>query len=476
MSDKSKLLDEFELFRGNGGGIESWFSDDIPDSVIAPLTKCEQHHVSLEVLNQLLILSHEAGMTYSFFKFYFLTDPHEQGLSWYDPKKLSEFDESFLQASAITSLRHLKWGLMRLYIDGLLFFGNIRQCYRSLRAMSMGELESFFLDRLYNTGELKSRSDFLPLEEIAKDDRYLIAEVACKTYAPADNSLPALLDYIKGKYEEGAKAGRKRIKIKDLISYDGTQPRLYDESQLSFSLDEAIDQEVGSIKDLDGAILPLIAKFNNARSRALKNTKLYLSMVSDLDVYVATSMRNRNDFRSMADFCEEVFDDPRIRDLKLRHFDPTLSAADSHEDKGLIECLMVKCAKILIYNAGRSDSYGKDAEAAMALSLGKPVIFYCDTETKQKIFQEVHPLARLINFHNGVAVGALVMDDLHEVPEMVRRIFSNDMEFELAKKANNYFLLREKLTESAIRVQSSDMLLRKTFWNYYHREPPFRRG
>ena len=68
-------------------------------------------------------------------------------------------------------------------------------------------------------------------------------------------------------------------------------------------------------------------------------------MVSDMDVYVATSMRSRTDFRSMADFCETTFADPRIKDLKLRHFDPTMSAANNHEDKGLIECLMVKCAK-----------------------------------------------------------------------------------------------------------------------------------
>ena len=42
-----------------------------------------------------------------------------------------------------------------------------------------------------------------------------------------------------------------------------------------------------------------------------------------------------------------------------------MSAARGHEDKGLIECLMVKCAKVLIYTEGEKESYGKDAEAAM---------------------------------------------------------------------------------------------------------------
>ena len=70
----------------------------------------------------------------------------------------------------------------------------------------------------------------------------------------------------------------------------------------------------------------------------------------------------------MADTCERIFADTRLKQLNLRYFDPTLSAAAGHEDKGLIECLMVKCAKMLVYCAGERESYGKDAEAAMTLS------------------------------------------------------------------------------------------------------------
>lgn len=475
MTKKVAILSEFELFRGNGGGIEAWFSDSIPDSVIERLSDCEKQNIPFEILNQLLILSHEAGMSYGFFEFYFLTDPHSIGASWYDPKKLPEFEPAFLSSTAIVSLKHLRWGLRRLYTDGLLYFGNIRECYRALRGLSKSELHAFFKRKVYDARELQDRSGYLPLNHIAKDERYLIAEVACKTYAPADQSVPSLLEYIKKRYEQLASTGRKRLTVKQLIAENRSQEDDYDEFQLSFSLDEAIDKEVSSIGDLEPMIGPLVRKFERARSNALKNTDLYLSMVSDLDIYVATSMRSREDFRSMADFCEDVFENRRIAGLKLRYFDPTMSAAENHEDKGLIECLMVKCAKILIYNAGKSDSYGKDAEAAMALSLGKPVIFFCDTETKQKMFKDIHPLARLINFHNGVAVGSIVMDDRREVPEMIRRIFNNDMEFDLVKKKDGYFLLKEKMTSSTVRVQSNNSLLRETFWNYYHRELPFRR-
>ena len=467
MSNRDDILREMSFFRGNGEGIESWFSEEISDVVIDALANCEKRPISVETLNQLLILSHEGGVSRGFFEFYFLSNPHSQGVYWYNPSKLAEFDPSFLQSSHLMSLNHLKWGLKRLYIDGLLYFGNIRQCYRTLRSLNGDQLQDFFVKRVLNAHSLAERSDHLPLTNVAKDDRYLIAETACKTYAPADESMPDLIEFIKGRYREAEAIGKSRIMIKDLI-VPGAIPSRYDSDQLSFSLDEALDQEIKNTAELEAAIKPIIQKFKTARTRALSNTKLYLSMIGDMDVYVATSMRSRADFRSMADFCESIFTDPRIKDLKLRHFDPTMSAANNHEDKGLIECLMVKCAKILIYNAGARDSYGKDAEAAMALSLGKPVIFYCDTETKRKIFQEIHPLARLINFETGVAVGSIVMDKLSDVPEMIRRIFNNDMEFELRKKSDNFFLLCEKMTGSVIRLQSSDSLLRETFWNYYH--------
>jgi hypothetical protein len=397
MSNRDYILREMAFFRGNGEGIESWFSESISDVVIEALADCEKRPISVEILNQLLILSHEGGVSRGFFEFYFLLNPHSQGVYWYNPSKLSEFDQSFLQSSHLTSLNHLKWGLKRLYIDGLLYFGNIRQCYRTLRSLNGNQLHDFFGSKVLNARALTERSEHLPLTTIAKDDRYLIAETACKTYAPADESMPDLIEFIKGRYKEAEALGKSRIVIKELI-VPGTIPSRYDSDQLSFSLDEALDQEIKSAAELEAAIRPIIQKFKAARARALSNTKLYLSMIGDMDVYVATSMRSRADFRSMADFCESVFADPRIKDLKLRHFDPTMSASNNHEDKGLIECLMVKCAKILIYNAGARDSYGKDAEAAMALSLGKPVIFYCDTETKRKIFQEIHPLARLIKF------------------------------------------------------------------------------
>ena len=171
----------------------------------------------------------------------------------------------------------------------------------------------------------------------------------------------------------------------------------------------------------------------------------------------------------MANNCEYIFSDERIKKLNLRYFDPTLSAAEGHEDKGLIECLMVKSAKVLIYSAGEKDSFGKAAEAAMALSLGKPVIFYCDKKIRKLFYRDVHPLSRMINFDTGVAVGAMVTDKLDDVKELLSRLFENKMEYELEHDQKGYFKLKEKLTNSVVRLQTNDTLIRETFWNYYNR-------
>lgn len=106
----------------------------------------------------------------------------------------------------------------------------------------------------------------------------------------------------------------------------------------------------------------------------------------------------------------------------------------------------------------------------MALSLGKPVIFYCDRGVKTRFYRDVHPLARLIDFRSGVAVGAIVAAEIDEVAELLRRIFANEMEYELRHHESRpeYLKLHERLTDSVVRLQTDDELLITAFWNNYH--------
>ena len=413
-------------------------------------------------LNQLLVLSNAGSMSDGFFRYYWIERPEHP----YDVTRLPYYAESMTHGNdqSVQSHDHLRWGLYRLFVDGLLYFGNVAAAFRSLRSKTIEELTHFYKQKRFDTSAISQRGPALPLEEIAKDDRYLIAENACKTFGeiPQDtqDARQFLLDALR-RY-----AGTP-ITFRQLIE-GVAKPSNRD--QLLLSYDEVLDITVSGEEELNRRFDEQFSKFQAARAKATRNTALYLSMVNDLDVYVATSMRTRQNFRDMASACEKIFGSPLLKDFHLRHFDPTLSAAKGHEDKGLIECLMVKCAKVLIYCEGDKESYGKDAEAAMALSLGKPVIFYCDKGVKTSFYRNVHPLSRLIDFRSGVAVGAIVSDDIDEVTELVRRIFTNEMQYEFRHHENRkgYLKLYEKKTDSVVRLQTDDRLLTTTFWNNYH--------
>ena len=211
------------------------------------------------------------------------------------------------------------------------------------------------------------------------------------------------------------------------------------------------------------------------RDVSLFLTRGYTFLLStELDVYVATSMRKRNDFREMNRDTARIFSQPNLRTLRIRYFDPTISAADGHEDKGLIECLMVKCAKALIYFAGESDSFGKDAEVSMALNLGKPVIILCPAtekgEQRMKFFRDIHPLSRMIQMETGIPVGAMITNDPLLAAKLLERIFTNSMEYDLVQTDDGYVRLKERLTQSVVRLQTSDQMLRRSFSYYYRRQ------
>jgi hypothetical protein len=468
MKKKGEILKEFSIFSVPTGGIGSWLTEETHEDVFARLGTIDKEPLPAVQLNQLLVLGREAPVEDGFFRYYWLQAPERHP---YSVRDLPGFSDQWLRSDGkIVSLAHLKWGLYRLYVDALLYFGNVRTAFRKLRDVPIAEIEGFFTRRRFDTDAIKRRGPSLPLKPIAKDSRYLISEMACKSYGEAAGVDGDLRSALVESYKAHTAAGNRSPTIRELLEDRLPAASQTRQREFIFSADELLDEKVSSESDLAATYERIAAKFSEARKAALDNTRYYLSMLSDLDVYVATSMRTRQDFRSMADTCDQIFADERLQQMNLRYFDPTLSAAGGHEDKGLIECLMVKCAKLLVYCAGEKESYGKDAEAAMALSLGKPVVFYCDQEQRGRFYREVHPLSRLIEFETGIAVGAMVTDDLAEVSELIHRIFENRMVYYLEQSKPGYLRLKEKVTDSVVRLQTNDQLLAETFWNHYHKD------
>ncbi len=439
-------------FEGGSKFLQAPYAQQAIDRVL----DLEKSPIHLTHFNQLLHLCHEAGVSEGFFKYYFLTVPTEHPYLTAEPRLP-------LNPAGIASLEQFDWALRRFYIDAISYWGNIRQAYRELRSRSYEEITEFFSSQRFPTEKMSRRGPVLPFAKIAVDDRYLIAEMACKAYAPIGSQETTHLENVL--LEAYKKIGGGRIKISQLFEKDGViaKERPTEQMMLKFGADEFMDELVESEDQLRAHVAKIAKRFSRARKAAVNNTSLYLSIVNELDVYVATSMRDRADFRNMAREVEHIFKRHGLSRLNIRYFDPTMSAADGHEDKGLLECLMVKCARAVLYFAGESDTFGKDAEIAMAMSLGKPVIIYCpDTEKgkqREQIFRDVHPLSRLIEFATGVATGAVVTRNADIAAQLLERIFTNTMEYDLEHNGDGYFRVRERLTNSVVRLQTSSAII-----------------
>ncbi|MHB1049318.1 MAG: hypothetical protein ACYC09_04490 [Bacteroidota bacterium] len=468
---KEEILDFFKVLSdSNSDGIEILFSEVGKKEVFERLKNIDNEPLNKVQLNQLFILSGLPGFTFGFFKYYWLAKPEKHP---YKVDLLDDYEKEFIGKQEIISLKHLRWGLTRVYIDALLFYGNISNGFKHISVKKYETIEKYFEGKCFPIETITARGHSLKFIDIPKEDRYLISEMACKTYEAPSESESDLKQFLIENYTEAIKQGRKRILVKDLFSkeFKSSSRDKYEGNlfQLEFSAEDILEQTINTEEDIEKYYSDIATRFKSAREQAMQNTKLYLSLVNDLDVYVATSMRKKQDFLEMADNCVAIFKHRKILPLNLRYFDPTISAADGHEDKGLIECLMVRCAKVLVYSAGVKESYGKDAEAAMALSSGKPVIFFCIDSNKADFYKKVHPLTKLIDFGTGVANGAMITFQVGEVVELLHRIFNNNMQYKIEQPKKGYFRLVELSTDSAVRIQTNNELLSKSFWNYFDR-------
>jgi hypothetical protein len=129
-------------------------------------------------------------------------------------------------------------------------------------------------------------------------------------------------------------------------------------------------------------MLELEGRRLQAVETAKRNQEAYLAS-DHLDVYVATSMRERHEFKAINRITTKIFQHHALSELKLRWFDPTQAYCQNRIDKGLAEALMLRRASCTIYLAQESDTLGKDSELASTLAQGKPVVAYIPEVTDE---------------------------------------------------------------------------------------------
>lgn len=268
MKSKSQILDQFALFSVPTGRIGSWLTENTHPDVFERLGKMDDEPLPAVQLNQLFVLGHEAPVGDAFFRYYWLEASEEHP---YSVRYVPGFSNDWLRSKGlILNLEHLRWGLYRLYIDGLLYFGNVRTAFRKLRDMSASQIATFFRLRRFDTDAIRRRGPSLPLKTIAKDSRYLISEMACKSYGDADGKNGDLRKVLVDAFKAHAAAGNPSPTIRELLQNRVPTTLQARQPEFIFSADEVLDEKVSSESDLSAKYEQIASKFAEARKAAYR--------------------------------------------------------------------------------------------------------------------------------------------------------------------------------------------------------------
>jgi len=298
-------------------------SDKDKDLLKNLIQKATKEGLNYKQFNELLLLLNQNRVGKGFFNFFF--------------------------GKNIVKLDDIKNGVTKFRGLAMLRFGNFRFAYKKLIDKSEEEISSYW--KKYNEEDFKKRSlPSLQTEEIEREKVWYTGEL-----------MPTKIH----------KDARELKKISKRNGKEYTN--------------------LSQIKQFREQIIQMDRDAQQTQEKALKNTDVYLTW-EYMDVYVATSMRQKWEFEETFDFIEDVFSDEQLKDLNLRYFDPTMSKCTNPRDKGLIEGLMLKRALCTIYMAQEGDTMGKDSELAASLARSTPVIAFvpkCDNvkEYAEKIYE-----------------------------------------------------------------------------------------
>lgn len=383
----------------------------------------------------------------------------------------------------VRSLRQFERSVERYRIKAMWLFGNFAFGYKRIATSDARAFEELIRKtEPIPTRSYKDRPGFQEIERIPVDDLHLLGYISGAETQDLDIAMQvveALASDPKAATKTLSKLGpEKQIKTSDVLKKHGIKFPSHGVGGLSLR----------TLKTALNRIKRIYEPLKNRQERAIaagkRNTDRYLTL-PNLDVYVATSMRTRKDFVDQHDFIRAVFDHPRVRPLKLRYFDPTLSYSDDRISKGLVEMLMLQRAKVTIYTAGAEDTLGKDSELAATLAQGKAVIVYVPSKPKVVVlngksinldkraeqFRVDHPLGLQINIRTGVAHGIIVVRSPQQCAKMLRKVMLHERTFTIQHEGGN-FLLEEEETKSVLRVVSDQPLLTHAFWTYFRHNQP----
>ena len=227
------------------------------------------------------------------------------------------------------------------------------------------------------------RAPWERVTEIPEQDLPHLGYIAAAKLEKAEKVRKAAVTYLREMAEHLESNGRgslaqfasstKRREIESLLRLVESR---FEHGPMSPLFEPRPDQLIAEANRIESIASPANREHvARTQETGLRNLSQYLA-ADHMDVYVATSMRTQADFVSVNRFVGEIFEHDEVKALRLRYFNPTQSFIEDRVAKGLVEALMLRRSAATIYLAQKSDSFGKDSEASVALGQGKPVIVY----------------------------------------------------------------------------------------------------
>jgi len=343
--------------------------------------------INYEQLNEILLLLNQHRISRQFYRFFFCAGSRDC-----DAIDLGQF----------------KSGVEKFRGFAMLCFGNFRFAFRKLRTAAAHEFDKEVekyceqsedeINREYRNRppmavniepvdkERTWHVGYLSAAKLFKDQLTLMAIELALQQTTEEKVTEFLRNHLEKQYSHRAGV----TTIDQVASTHGRNARHEAERYVSQQTDKLVQEVVrtagsprlraeswrAKLDNVRGLLTQYAHELDDTRDRAKKNTDIYLTW-DYMDVYVATSMREKWEYEKGFDFVREVFGkNGPLGDLNLRFFDPTQSYCPDRIDKGLIEGLMLRRAECTVYLAQETDTLGKDSELASTLAQGKPVIAY----------------------------------------------------------------------------------------------------
>jgi hypothetical protein len=237
-------------------------------------------------------------------------------------------------SSVIDSVETIKWGAENFVKKALLLFGNVKFAFKQLSNNSTELRERVGTKSLTPAYFIDRHPPVLPLEPIQENQTYFLGYIV--------------------------------------------------QAELKKRLQDPEDSEA---KDLDAIRASIVQK-------GINNQLAYLAS-DHMDVYVATSMRQKHEFLFISRITKAIFDNDELKNLQIRYFDPTQAYCPDRIDKGISEALMLKRAECTIYLAQEADTLGKDSELASTLAQGKTVVAFIPNGDEQFVKELLSDLKAL---------------------------------------------------------------------------------